>query len=78
MAQERKDAQNVMKRIPRLNTRENDNLREMLGLEIKSVKWDWDNPSVKENSGHNQSEWGLNNMTKQNLSKDVKPLDVNT
>ena len=64
-------------RKPNLAKREYDIFDE-LGLDIKSVKWDWDNPSVKENSGHNQSEWGLNNMTKQNLSKDVKSLDVNT
>ena len=62
---------------PNLSKREYDIFGE-LGLEIKSVQWDWDHPSIKENSGHNQSEWGLNNMTKQNLSKDVKPLDVNT
>ena len=67
-----------MRRIPKLEAREELNLRDLLGLEITSVKWDWDNPSVKENNGHNQSEWGLNNMTKQNLSKDVKSLDVNT
>jgi len=24
------------------------------------VEWNWDNPSIEENNGHNQSEWGLN------------------
>lgn len=43
-----------MKRTPKLNHREEINLRDMLGLEMK----------------------GLNYLTKQNLSKDVKSLDV--
>lgn len=27
-------------------------------MEPVKVKFDWDNPSIVENKGHNQSEWG--------------------
>ena len=53
-----------MKRIPDLEFRENEHLYEILmelGLEMK---------------GHTSNEFGLNNLTKQNLSKDIKSLDV--
>ena len=32
------------------------------------VKWNWDNPSIEENNGHTQSEWGLPS-TKKNPKK---------
>lgn len=28
-------------------------------METTKVKFDWDNPSISENKGHNQSEWGI-------------------
>jgi len=28
-------------------------------METRFVEWNWDNPSIEENSGHNESEWGL-------------------
>ena len=28
-------------------------------METVDVEFDWDKPSVKENNGHNQSEWGI-------------------
>lgn len=27
-------------------------------MKTKIVEWNWENPSIKENNGHNQSEWG--------------------
>jgi len=33
-----------------------------------TVKWNWDNPSIEGNNGHNQSEWGLP-PKKKNLKK---------
>ena len=38
MVQKRKDAQSAMKRIPKLDHREEMNLRDMLGLEMKGSK----------------------------------------
>lgn len=57
MDQERKDAQSAMKRVPKLNHREEANLRDMLGLEMK---------------GHTSNEFGLNNLTKQKITNDDK------
>ena len=27
-------------------------------MKTRFVKWNWEQPSVEENSGHNQNEWG--------------------
>ncbi len=27
-------------------------------MKTRIVEWNWENPSIKENNGHNQSEWG--------------------
>jgi len=37
-------------------------------MKTKDVKWNWDNPSIEGNYGHNQSEWGLPS-TKKNSKK---------
>ena len=33
-------------------------------MKTKMVEWNWDNPSIQENSGHNQSEWGTQEKKK--------------
>ncbi len=33
-------------------------------MKTKIVEWNWDNPSIIENNGHNQSEWGYQEKKK--------------
>lgn len=28
-------------------------------MKTRFIEWNWDNPSIEENNGHNQSEWGF-------------------
>jgi len=33
-------------------------------MKTRFVEWKWDIPSIEENNGHNQSEWGLSSEKK--------------
>ena len=41
-------------------------------MEPVKVKFDWDNPSIIENKGHNQSEWGMKKTTHKIITYKMK------